>query len=501
MAPTSASPSGSGTRFPFSQACPEVAETSPSRIRSVVVFPAPFGPRKPNTWPASTARSSPARAVVPRYLLVSSRHSMAAVIPPPLFSHRTSTLGGIFVGVVSTGTSSASSFGRDGVFGRDGGAAAAGEARQLPLWPAADIGGRLGGAVPSGGLFGWAVAWWAVAVVGAPAVGAGGGGGAVGVQAQLPAPVVDGDQVVEGAQRDQVVQGGGAAVGAGDQVVDLAGAGRLVAAGEGAVPVAGGGGAAQVGRDGRRGLAGVQRQRHIQRQAGARGGAAGQCRLAQPRCEPAGARQYVGGHGQQGVAQPGEGLCRQRGGGWWWGAGGAGAAAAAAPARPGLVGAGQIRPGRLVAGGPVAAGESVAGQDQLDQAVEGGRVDVAGDHWRQGGVAGGGAGLGAGQPAVLAGGGGPPGRLGLRRAGQATQLGQRDVHLGLGGLPGPPRHQAGGDEAPAGLFQRVVTALAGGAQIFRPGPFPQRLQHRRQRCGAAGGQVAGEPARTGEGDV
>src|SRR5262249_33225040 len=96
------------------------------------VFPAPFGPRKPNTWPASTARSSPARAVVPRYLLVSSRHSMAAVIPPPLFSHRTSTLGGIFVGVVSTGTSSASSFGRDGVFGRDGGAAA-------------DVGGRPGG--------------------------------------------------------------------------------------------------------------------------------------------------------------------------------------------------------------------------------------------------------------------------------------------------------------------------------------------------------------------
>src|SRR5215475_13592016 len=81
MAPTWASPVGSGTCLPFSQARPEVAVTSPSRIRSVVVLPAPFGPRKPNTWPASTVRSSPASAVVPRYLLVSPRHSMTAVTP------------------------------------------------------------------------------------------------------------------------------------------------------------------------------------------------------------------------------------------------------------------------------------------------------------------------------------------------------------------------------------------------------------------------------------
>src|SRR5262245_39012400 len=119
MAPTWASPVGWGTCLPFSQACPEVAVTSPSRIRSVVVLPAPFGPRKPNTWPASTVRSSPASAVVPRYLLVSPRHSMTAVTPasalrldaprPGALPSPDATLGGSYAGVVSTGTSSVSS--------------------------------------------------------------------------------------------------------------------------------------------------------------------------------------------------------------------------------------------------------------------------------------------------------------------------------------------------------------------------------------------------------
>src|ERR1700681_525133 len=57
--------------------------------------------------------------------------------------------------------------------------------------------------------------WGPVAVQGAFAVGAGGGGGAVGVEGDLPAPLVDGDEVVEGAEQDQVSQGGGAAFGSG----------------------------------------------------------------------------------------------------------------------------------------------------------------------------------------------------------------------------------------------------------------------------------------------
>jgi len=40
---------------------------SPVRTLIAVVFPAPFGPRKPNTEPSGTVRSSPARArIFPR---------------------------------------------------------------------------------------------------------------------------------------------------------------------------------------------------------------------------------------------------------------------------------------------------------------------------------------------------------------------------------------------------------------------------------------------------
>src|SRR5215470_16866115 len=118
---------------------------------------------------------------------------------------------------------------------------------------------------PSGGvagraavLPGWTVARRAVAMQG-PAVRAGGGGRAVGMQAQGPAPAVDDGQVVKGAQGDQVGQDGGAARRAGDEVMDLAAAGGLLATGEGAARMAGGHGAAEMGGDGRFGLAGVQR--------------------------------------------------------------------------------------------------------------------------------------------------------------------------------------------------------------------------------------------------
>ena len=47
---------------PKTDTSPEVARASPSRMRMVVDLPAPFGPRKPCTWPDSTARSRPSRA-------------------------------------------------------------------------------------------------------------------------------------------------------------------------------------------------------------------------------------------------------------------------------------------------------------------------------------------------------------------------------------------------------------------------------------------------------
>jgi hypothetical protein len=68
---------------------------------------------------------------------------------------------------------------------------------------------------------------------------------------------VDGDQVMEGAEQDQIGQGGGAAFGPWDDVVDLAGGGPLPAAGEGAVPVPGDDRAAQMRRDGAGGGANV----------------------------------------------------------------------------------------------------------------------------------------------------------------------------------------------------------------------------------------------------
>src|SRR5712691_13355292 len=90
---------------------------------------------------------------------------------------------------------------------------------------------------------------WAVAVVDLGAAGVGHGGGAVGVEGDCPVPLVDDDQVVEGAEQDQLGQFGAAAFAAGGGVVHVAGVGWLVAAGGGAVPVAEDDGAAQVGRD------------------------------------------------------------------------------------------------------------------------------------------------------------------------------------------------------------------------------------------------------------
>src|SRR5262245_27354642 len=50
------------TSSPATRATPDVNDSSVVSIRTVVDLPAPFGPRKPNTWPASTRRSTPRTA-------------------------------------------------------------------------------------------------------------------------------------------------------------------------------------------------------------------------------------------------------------------------------------------------------------------------------------------------------------------------------------------------------------------------------------------------------
>ena len=80
---------------------------------------------------------------------------------------------------------------------------------------------------------------------------------------------------------------------------------------------------------------------------------------------------------------------------------------------------------------------------------------------------------------------------------QAAELIQAHVQLDLGGLPGPVRHAPGGDQPPARLLQRVVTALPHRPGVLGPGLLPQRVQHRAQRRGALRRQVPGQlPALT-----
>ena len=50
------------TSTPATRAVPEVMESSVVSMRTVVDLPAPFGPRKPNTSPAATSRSTPRTA-------------------------------------------------------------------------------------------------------------------------------------------------------------------------------------------------------------------------------------------------------------------------------------------------------------------------------------------------------------------------------------------------------------------------------------------------------
>ena len=57
---------------------PEVGSDRPARMRIVVVFPAPFGPRKPKISPGATVRLSRSTAVKSPYFFVSSRISIMA---------------------------------------------------------------------------------------------------------------------------------------------------------------------------------------------------------------------------------------------------------------------------------------------------------------------------------------------------------------------------------------------------------------------------------------
>ena len=74
-----------GPSPPSTECVPEVGNTSPSSIRIVVVLPEPFGPRKPYTDPAGTARSRESTAVAAPKRLVSPADAIAALIrtPPP----------------------------------------------------------------------------------------------------------------------------------------------------------------------------------------------------------------------------------------------------------------------------------------------------------------------------------------------------------------------------------------------------------------------------------
>ena len=64
--------------IPATVAEPEVGARSVPRVRTVVVFPAPFGPRNPNTSPRATLNDTSATAVRPPNFLVRCLTSIAA---------------------------------------------------------------------------------------------------------------------------------------------------------------------------------------------------------------------------------------------------------------------------------------------------------------------------------------------------------------------------------------------------------------------------------------
>src|SRR3989337_2031575 len=92
------------TSYPATRAVPPVAGMKQARIRIVVVFPAPLGPRKPTTPPFSMLKETSRMAVTGPYCL--GRRS-TWIIPRSGFYHRTyhgwGQERGFFVGVRAGG--------------------------------------------------------------------------------------------------------------------------------------------------------------------------------------------------------------------------------------------------------------------------------------------------------------------------------------------------------------------------------------------------------------
>src|SRR4051812_27944825 len=66
-------------RSPSTSTSPESGSRRPSKISTVVVLPAPFGPSMPKHSPRRTSRSRPATATVSPYRLTRLRHRSAGV--------------------------------------------------------------------------------------------------------------------------------------------------------------------------------------------------------------------------------------------------------------------------------------------------------------------------------------------------------------------------------------------------------------------------------------
>ena len=83
-----------------------------------------------------------------------------------------------------------------------------------------------------------------------------------------------------------------------------------------------------------------------------------------------------------------------------------------------------------------------------------------------------------------------------RAAVHFEELGQRDVHPDLHGLPGPLRQQVRSQEPPHGFLQRVVVALLMRPGVLRPRRRRQGVQHRADQRRALRGQVTAQHPRT-----
>src|SRR5512135_2727403 len=69
--------SSAAHRIPSTSTVPSSGCSSPSRISTVVVLPAPLGPSRPKHSPARTSRSRPATATTSLYRLTRPRQAMA----------------------------------------------------------------------------------------------------------------------------------------------------------------------------------------------------------------------------------------------------------------------------------------------------------------------------------------------------------------------------------------------------------------------------------------